>query len=95
MQLTFRDNYAAFAKDTGVDAVNHPELLEEPRIAVYSAAWFWSRAHLTPLADRGSFKALTLVINAKALHYREREHYRKRATALLTRFPSDNWPGFC
>jgi putative chitinase len=40
MQLTFRNNYAAFAKDAGVDAVNHPELLEEPGIAVYSAAGF-------------------------------------------------------
>ncbi|QRP63747.1 glycoside hydrolase family 19 protein [Rhodanobacter sp. FDAARGOS 1247] len=67
MQLTFRNNYSAFAKDTGVDAVNHPELLEEPRMAVYSAAWFWNETHLNSYADRGNFKGLTLRINAKAL----------------------------
>jgi putative chitinase len=74
---------------------NHPELLEEPRMAVYSAAWFWDEAHLNSYADRGNFKGLTLRINAKALRYHDREHYRKRAVALLTRFPSDNWPEFC
>lgn len=95
MQLTFRDNYAAFAKDTGVDALNHPELLEQPKIAVYSATWFWDKAHLNPYADHGSYKSLTLRINAKALGYKEREQYRKRAVALLTRYPWDNWPGFC
>jgi len=95
IQLTFRDNYAAFAKDTGVDALNHPELLEQPKIAVYSAAWFWDRAHLNPFADHGSYKNLTLIINAKALGYNEREHYRKRAVTLLTRYPWDNLPGLC
>lgn len=95
MQLTFRDNYAAFAKDTGVDAVNHPELLEQPKVAVYSAAWFWNKAHLNPYADRGSYKSLTLRINAEALGYKERERYRKRAVALLTRYPWDNWLGLC
>lgn len=95
IQLTFRDNYAAFAKDTGVDALNHPELLEQPKIAVYSAAWFWDKAHLNPYADRGSYKSLTLRINAKALGFKEREHYRKHAVALLTRYPRDNWPGLC
>ncbi len=95
IQLTFRDNYAAFAKDTGVDALNHPELLEQPKIAVYSAAWFWDKAHLNRYADHGNYKNLTLRINAKALGYNEREHYRKRATALLTRYPWDNRPGLC
>jgi len=95
IQLTGRGNYAAFAKDTGVDALNHPELLEQPKIAVYSAAWFWDNRGLNSPADHGSYRSLTLRINAKALGYKEREQYRKRAVALLTRYPWEDLPGLC
>ena len=59
--------------------MNHPELLEQPEIVVYSAAWFWNSRGLNSQADHGSYGSLTLRINAKAFDYKEREYYRKRA----------------
>lgn len=84
---------ALAAGDTGIDALNHLELLEQPEIAVYSAAWFRNNRGVNNEADHGSYRSLTLRINAKVLGYKERGYYRKRAVALLTRYPWKDWPG--
>lgn len=60
---TFRENYEKTGKALGIDLVRHPELLEEPIWAAYSACWFWQWQHLNELADAGDFLALCKRIN--------------------------------
>lgn len=64
LQTTGRANYAALATATGLDCVNHPELLEDPANAVEAACRFWvSRPGLNAAADAADVKRTTLLIN--------------------------------
>ncbi len=83
IQLTFKDNYAAFAKDTQVDAVKKPELLATPEYAALSAGWFWHKHHLNELADGEMFQALTKRINKKLSGFPGREAKRQGALNAL------------
>lgn len=62
-QLTFKDNYARCAADTGLPLVKQPELLELPDGAAISACWFWEKNGLNRFADSGDFRGLTRAIN--------------------------------
>jgi|SRR5450830_464841 len=63
IQVTGKDNYRACGEDLGVDLVAFPELLEQPRHAAMSAAWYWFVHGLNPLADKGAFKDIGCIIN--------------------------------
>ena len=63
IQLTGRDNYTALAKDTGVDFVSHPELLETVQYAALSAGWFWNKNGLNTYADKDDILTITKRIN--------------------------------
>jgi putative chitinase len=65
--VTGKDNYAALSKDTGIDFVATPELLEQPKYAVISALNFWNKYKLNTYADSGDFKAITQRINGGQL----------------------------
>lgn len=64
-QVTFHDNYQncsrALFKDDRL--VINPDLLLEPRNAVLSALWFWDANRLNKLADRGTVREVTRVVN--------------------------------
>lgn len=45
------------------DFEQSPELLELPRWAAYSAAWFWAEHGLNDLADQGDFDGVCDIIN--------------------------------
>jgi putative chitinase len=51
IQLTWRRNYEAFAKFSGLDCVNHPELIELPENAMKAAIWFYKGNGLHLLKD--------------------------------------------
>lgn len=63
IQITGRYNYEKASKALGVDLIQNPELLEEPRLAARSAAWWWSAHGCNELADAGDFDKLTRKIN--------------------------------
>jgi putative chitinase len=63
VQETFRDNYAAEAKATGLDCVANPDLLADPAHCLEFACAFWNRANLTPIAAAGNFALETLRLN--------------------------------
>jgi len=63
MQLTGRNNYTAYATKCGNDAVNHPEIVEEPKYASESAGWFWNVNRLNALADKQDVVGMTKRIN--------------------------------
>lgn len=69
IETTGRSNYMAtrdgLAKylPSVPDFEQSPELLELPRWAAYSAAWFWAEHGLNDLADQGDFDGICDIIN--------------------------------
>ncbi|WP_162233843.1 glycoside hydrolase family 19 protein [Pseudomonas coronafaciens] len=86
IQVTGRDNYAACAEALGLDLLKHPELLEHPEHpehAAMSAGWFWHRAGLNTLADKGDFLTITKRINGGTNGQADRQMLYERALKVL------------
>lgn len=55
IQITFRDNYAAYSKAISDPSIlSDPAQLAQPRHAVMSACWFWNARGLNQFADAGN-----------------------------------------
>lgn len=63
IQITGRANYRACGAALGQDFENGPGLLEVPKWAALSAAWYWHSRGLNALADAGDHVAITKRIN--------------------------------
>jgi len=85
IQVTGRANYEACSEALFSDArlLNTPELLETPVYAALSAGWFWQRAGLNTLADKGDFLAITKRINGGTNGLADREALYQRALEVL------------
>ncbi|UVM54268.1 glycoside hydrolase family 19 protein [Pseudomonas sp. B21-012] len=85
IQVTGRANYQACSEALFGDSrlVNTPELLEQPVYAAMSAGWYWQRAGLNTLADRGDFLAITKKINGGTNGLADREELYERALKVL------------
>ena len=83
IQITGRANYAACGEALGLDLINHPELLEQPKNACLSAAWFWATNGLNTLADADKFEAITRMINGGLNGQADRLKLWSKATAVL------------
>ncbi|MDF2395772.1 glycoside hydrolase family 19 protein [Pseudomonas sp. 3MA1] len=85
IQVTGRANYEACSEALFSDArlLNTPELLETPVYAALSAGWFWQRAGLNTLADKGDFLTITKRINGGTNGLADRESLYERALKVL------------
>ncbi|MFO3672638.1 glycoside hydrolase family 19 protein [Pseudomonas protegens] len=85
IQITGRENYEACSEALFSDArlLNTPELLETPVYAALSAGWFWQRAGLNTLADKGDFLTITKRINGGTNGLADREALYQRALKVL------------
>lgn len=85
IQITGRANYEACSEALFSDArlLNTPELLESPVYAALSAGWFWQRAGLNTLADKGDFLTITKRINGGTNGLADREALYERALKVL------------
>lgn len=85
IQVTGRANYEACSEALFSDArlLNTPELLETPVYAALSAGWFWQRAGLNTLADKGDFLTITRRINGGTNGLADREALYERALKVL------------
>lgn len=63
IQITGLANYKELTKDTGINFVTHPELLEQEANAIISALWFWNKRKLNVYADKDDIKSITKRIN--------------------------------
>ncbi len=63
IQITGLSNYKELSKDTGIDFVNNPELLEQEVNAMVSALRFWNKRKLNSFADKDDVKSITKRIN--------------------------------
>ena len=50
--ITGKENYANLSKDTGIDFVTNPSLLEVPKNAIIASLWFWNKYKLSDTADK-------------------------------------------
>ncbi|MNJ34748.1 Chitinase class I [compost metagenome] len=85
IQVTGRANYEACSEALFGDSrlLATPELLEQPVYASMSAGWFWHRAGLNTLADKGDFLTITKRINGGTNGLEDREALYKRALEVL------------
>jgi putative chitinase len=67
IQVTGHDNYAQLSKDTKIDFIKNPELLETLEYAFLGGGWFWNRNNLNLIADKGNtdeiIKSITKRVN--------------------------------
>ncbi|MFS1287466.1 glycoside hydrolase family 19 protein [Pseudomonas piscis] len=85
IQVTGRANYEACSEALFGDSrlLNTPELLENPVYAALSAGWFWQRAGLNTLADKGDFLTITKRINGGTNGLADRHALYERALKVL------------
>ncbi len=85
IQVTGRANYEACSEALFGDSrlLATPELLEQPVYASMSAGWFWHRAGLNTLADKGDFLTITKRINGGTNGLEDREALYKLALEVL------------
>ncbi|MGE8166682.1 glycoside hydrolase family 19 protein [Pseudomonas putida] len=85
IQVTGRNNYQACSRALFGDErlLEQPQLLEQPRWACESAAWFWQSRGLNALADQGEFTRITRLINGGLNGLDERLKLWKRAQEVL------------
>ena len=85
IQVTGRANYDACSEALFGDSrlLNTPELLEQPVYAALSAGWFWQRAGLNTLADKGDILTITKRINGGTNGLDERKALYQRALEVL------------
>lgn len=83
IQVTGRTNYEACGEALGLDLLAQPQLLEQPDHAAMSAAWFWDRANLNALADKGDFLMITRRINGGTNGLADRQALYQRALEVL------------
>ena len=67
----------------GVDLINAPELLLEPKNAVMSAGWFWNKRGLNALADNQDWETITKRINGGTLGLQDRIDKTHKAMDIL------------
>lgn len=79
IQITGRTNYTALKKAFDTDFLLLPSLLEEPKWAARSAAWWWKTNGCNQLADSGDFRAVTRRVNGGYNGWPDRERLLKRA----------------
>ena len=83
IQITGRHNYTQCGLALNLPLVEQPELLEQPRWAALSAAWFWDANKLNELSDKGDLNRVTRLINGGYNGLADRTMLYKRALTVL------------
>ena len=83
IQLTGRENYERCGSSLGVDFINNPAWLLDPKYAALSAGWFWNKHGLNELADQQEHGMITKRINGGTLGLEDRIIKTTKALAAL------------
>lgn len=84
IQLTGKDNYAAFSLDADNEALVNPDLVAEPELAALSAGWFWKKNGLNALADNRDIVGMTRRINGGTNGLDDRQMRYSRLISVLS-----------
>jgi putative chitinase len=83
IQLTGKANYIQAGDALGVDLINNPEFVSQPKYAALTAGWFWSHGELNTLADAGDIEGMTKKINGGTIGLEERKKHIAHALEVL------------
>jgi putative chitinase len=83
VQLTGREAYANCGSGMGVDLINNPDMLFDPKYAALSAAWFWNKKGLNALADAQDYETMTKRINGGLIGLDDRKAKIAKALSVL------------
>jgi putative chitinase len=86
IQLTGRNNYAAYSKDSGLDLMksgNETLISTVPVNALDVSLWFWKRQNLNKRADTDDVRGITRRVNGGYNGLEDRIKYLKRAKFFL------------
>jgi putative chitinase len=83
IQLTGKANYTQAGDSLGVDLLNSPELVAQPKYAALTAGWFWNRGKLNTFADSGDIEGLTKKINGGTIGLDDRKKHIAHALEVL------------
>ena len=83
IQLTGKDNYERCGFSLGIDLVNNPDWLLDPKYAALSAGWFWNKHGLNELADAQEHGIITKRINGGTLGLDDRILKTTKALSVL------------
>ena len=83
IQLTGKENYAHCGDAIGVDLINNPGLLTDPKYAAMSAGWFWGKRGLNALADIQDWDTMTKRINGGLIGLDDRKAKIAKALSVL------------
>lgn len=77
--ITGKDNYTSFSRDSGIDAVNNPNLMSSDlTVTIKSAIWFWNKNNLNKFADTKDVVGATKKINGGTIGLEDRiKHYNE------------------
>lgn len=62
-QITGKNNYIKLSKDTRIDYLSNPELLNREADAVISMCWYWKSINANKYADEDNLDAISDLIN--------------------------------
>lgn len=83
IQLTGKDNYAAFSLKANNNALLEPDLVAQPELAAESAGWFWATNDLNKWSDTGDVRAVTRRVNGGFNGLADREAKYNKLIILL------------
>jgi putative chitinase len=83
LQITGKANYAAIGKELGVDLIQFPDALSEPRYAAMSAGAFWKLRLKDGAAKTDTLTDDVKVVTGGSSALPQREAYHKRALEVL------------
>jgi len=87
-QTTGKRNYTRVSKAFNHDFINHPEDLEQPYWAVWSAGLYWSDNKLNKFADLGYFETVVRRINGGYNGLAERKKWLARIEQIFENYES-------
>lgn len=79
LQNTGREIYTLISEGTGLDCVEHPELLEDPRNGWEASFFEWAHSNCNALADANNCDAVSRRVNGGTNGLAERRAWLKRA----------------
>jgi putative chitinase len=83
IELTFHDNYVAFAAWKKITLDEAVAYTQTPEGATMSAAWFWDSHHLNAIADTGNIDAVSRAVNGGDNGLAQRNKYYHTAMSVL------------
>lgn len=75
IQLTGKDNYSKFSRDTHQDFIANPDLVATSEWALASACWFWKQRDINRYADADDIHMVTKKINGGYNGIENRQHF--------------------